>query len=307
MIKVQDIAFVRFRVPDLEQAARFLDDFGLVVAEQDGSRIYTRGSAPEPWIHQVELGDPGFAGVGFRAASGEDLERIAACDGASPIEALDGPGGGRRVRLVDPDGFPVEVVAERTPAPELPTQRAPPLNRGSQRARLTSLQRLEKGPSRVKRLGHCVVRVSDFRRSAEWYRARFGFLASDEVFVGDPENLVTAFLRCDRGDVPVDHHSFLCIGLGDAGFDHAAFEVEDFDAVMLGHDHLRDAGYEHATGVGRHVLGSQIYDYWLDPWGHMLEHFTDGDLLDASWKPNRVPAQLAVGTQWGRFGESRAG
>jgi hypothetical protein len=109
-------------------------------------------------------------------------------------------------------------------------------------------------------------------------------------------------MRCDRGDVAVDHHTFLCVGVGGLGFDHAAFEVEDIDAVMLGHEHLSAAGYDHHAGIGRHVLGSQVFDYWRDPWGHVLEHFTDGDLLDAGVKPSRVEPSVALGTQWGRFG-----
>ena len=30
---------------------------------------------------------------------------------------------------------------------------------------------------------------------------------------------------------------------------------------MLGHDVLRKAGYEHSWGVGKHILGSQVFDY----------------------------------------------
>jgi catechol 2,3-dioxygenase-like lactoylglutathione lyase family enzyme len=302
MIKVADIAFVRFRAPDLDRAERFLHDFGLVTAHRDDRVLYARGSDPEPWIHQVERGEPGFAGVGFDAACAEDLEAAARLEGASAIEALDGPGGGRRVRFTDPDGFPVEVVHGRAPATPLPAPHALPYNTGHERRRLGVLQRVERGPSRVKRLGHCVLRVSDFARSDAWYRSRFGFVHSDRVHVGAPDHVVTAFMRCDRGEVPVDHHTFLCVGLGEPGFDHAAFEVEDIDAVMLGHEHLRDAGYAHHAGIGRHVLGSQVFDYWQDPWGHVHEHFTDGDLLDASVKPGLFDPATALGTQWGRFG-----
>ena len=31
---------------------------------------------------------------------------------------------------------------------------------------------------------------------------------------------------------------------------------------------LAARGYPHAWGVGRHILGSQIFDYWRDPFGH---------------------------------------
>ena len=303
MIKVTDAAFVRFRAPDLDQAAAFADAFGLVTAHRDERTLYSRGSDPEPWIHVVEKGDaPGFAGVGFDAASEEDLEAAARLPDASPIEPLDGPGGGRRVRFTDPDGNSVEVVHGRTPAEPLPAPRALPYNTGAERRRLNVLQRVDRGPARVKRLGHCVVRVSDWATASAWYESHFGFLHSDAVYLGEPDNIVTAFLRCDRGDVPVDHHTFLCVGLGDPGFDHCAFEVEDIDAVMLGNEHLAEAGFEHHAGIGRHVLGSQVFDYWKDPWGHVHEHFTDGDLLDAGVKPGRFDPAIALGTQWGKFG-----
>ena len=78
-------------------------------------------------------------------------------------------------------------------------------------------------------------------------------------------------------------------------------EVEDFDALMAGHDHLAKGEYDHHAGVGRHVLGSQIFDYWRDPWGHVVEHFTDGDLLNASHPAERHDPAAALGTQWGKF------
>jgi catechol 2,3-dioxygenase-like lactoylglutathione lyase family enzyme len=302
MIHVTDVAFVRFRAPELEPMARFLDDFGLEVVERREDELYARGSDPEPWIHHTARGEAGFAGVGFDVASQADLEAAAGLEGASGIEPLDGPGGGQRVRFSDPDGYRVEVVHGREPVAAITPPRALPYNTGSERRRLNQLQRVERGPARVKRIGHCVVRVKDFRESEAWYRSRFGFKSSDDVYLGQPENVILSFLRCDRGEVPVDHHSFLCIGLGEPGFDHAAFEVEDIDAVMLGHEHLREAGYEHHAGIGRHVLGSQVFDYWRDPWGHTLEHFTDGDLLDASAKPGLFDPGVAVGTQWGKFG-----
>ena len=304
MIKVEDIAFVRFRAPDLDRMQRFVEDFGLAVARREEGVLYARGCGDAPWVHATERGEPGFAGVGFRAASAGDLERAAAMEGASAVEPLDGPGGGRRVRFTDPDGFPVEVVHGRRPVEPLPARRALPRNTPLRRERLNRRHVFERGPARVERLGHCVVRVSDFRTSEAWYKSRFGFKSSDEIHLGDPEKVVTAFMRCDRGEVPVDHHTFLCVGLGEPGFEHAAFEVEDADAVMLGHEHLASAGWTHAAGVGRHILGSQVFDYWRDPWGHVLEHFADGDLLDASVPPGRHEPAVALGTFWGRFGRA---
>lgn len=302
MIRVADVAYARFAAPDLDAMERFLDDFGLVVSAREGGVLYARGTGPSPYAHVTELGEPGFRGVAFEAGTAADLAAAAELPGASAVEKIEGPGGGRRVRFTDPDGFAVEVVHGRERLAPLPARRAAPLNTGSAQPRRGELQRVPRGPASVKRLGHVVVRVSDFRRSEEWYRSRFGFLPSDEVYLGDEKNVVTSFLRCDRGDAYVDHHTFLCVGLGEVGFDHAAFEVEDWDAVMTGHDHLKEQGYEHHAGVGRHVLGSQVFDYWRDPWGHVLEHFTDGDLLNAGHETGLHDPATALGTQWGRFG-----
>jgi catechol 2,3-dioxygenase-like lactoylglutathione lyase family enzyme len=301
MIKIQDIAYVRFAAPELDAMQRFAADFGLALTAREDDVLYHRGTDPSPYVHVCELGDASFRGVAFEASSADDLTAASQLEGASPVEKLDAPGGGQVVRFTDPDGYAVEVVHGREQLPALPVPTSTGLNRGSQRERFGTLHRPPSGPSSVKRLGHVVVRVADFRISAEWYKSRFGFLSSDEVYIGDPENVVTAFMRCDRGEEYTDHHTFLCVGIGEPGFDHAAFEVEDVDAVMAGHDHLVQVGYDHYAGIGRHVLGSQIFDYWRDPWGHVVEHFTDGDLLNAQHEPGLHDPGTALGTLWGHF------
>ena len=62
---------------------------------------------------------------------------------------------------------------------------------------------------------------------------------------------------------------------------------------------MASAGYAHQWGIGRHILGSQIYDYWLDPWGHMVEHWTDGDLFNNQTPPNIASLTDLIGSQWG--------
>ncbi len=299
MIKVHDIAYVRFSAPDLDAMEKFGTDFGLFVTAREGDTLYMRGTDPSPYCHVTHLGESGFAGIGFEASSAEDLEKAAGFEGASSIEELKAPGGGRVVRFTDPDGFPIELVHGREAPPSLDVVGAAPINRGSDHAREGTLQRVPGGPARVKRLGHAVVKSTDFRTSEAWYKSRFGFVSSDEVYLGEESNVILSFMRCDRGKAFTDHHTFLCIGLGEPGFDHAAFEVEDFDAVMAGHDVLTQAGYTHHAGVGRHILGAQVFDYWQDPWGHVHEHFTDGDLLNDEHETGLADPGIALGTQWG--------
>lgn len=39
---------------------------------------------------------------------------------------------------------------------------------------------------------------------------------------------------------------------------------------------LKSKGYKASWGVGRHILGSQVFDYWYMPDDFMIEHYSDG-------------------------------
>ena len=236
----------------------------------------------------------------------QDLEALAREEKAT-IDPLDGPGGGSVVRLTDPNGFRIEVVAGRRSVARIDAPARSPINDAHATPRLNALKRLPKGSSHVKRLGHCVLNVNNFRDSEAWYKSRLGLITSDEINLGSPEQVLGAFLRCDRGPIPSDHHTVFLLGTGKPGFNHAAFEVVDFDDLMCGHDFLKQKARRHEWGVGRHLLGSQIFDYWRDPWGHTLEHWTDGDLLDAAWGSRISSIQEVVATQWGPMPPSTMG
>ena len=55
-------------------------------------------------------------------------------------------------------------------------------------------------------------------------------------------------------------------------------------------------------GIGKHILGSQVFDYWKDPAGFTLEHFTDGDLFNEAWGSHKAPIEQLLGVQWGPEG-----
>lgn len=298
-IEVLDVAFVRFAAPDLDVMQAFLIDFGLVVHERDEDTLYMRGTGPDGFVHVTHKREKaGFVGLAFEAASVEDLEVLAKSSDFSAVEDLAGPCGGKVVRAVDPDGFEIEVVAGRDVAAPLDSPAAQTANNTSDRVRLGSPKRLEAGPSHVLRLGHCVLNVTDYRSSEEWYKKHFGLVTSDEIEL-EPGFALGAFLRCSAGKRFVDHHTLFLVGVGSPAFNHAAFEVANLDDLMLGNTHLTDTGHKHQWGVGRHVLGSQIYDYWLDPHGHMVEHWTDGDLYNDDNPPAIENLDTLLASQWG--------
>jgi catechol 2,3-dioxygenase-like lactoylglutathione lyase family enzyme len=303
-IKAKDIAFVRFNASDLDKMESFLVEFGLVRAERTGDTLYMRGTDDDGFIHVTHLADqPGFAGFALLANSVEDLETLARVDGFSEVGDLAGPGGGRVISTVDPLGFQLEVVADRGSLGTLPLT-SPARNDASVRDRFSTIIRVTQGPSHVKRLGHLVLSVADFPTTADWYKSTFGMIATDEVLNRDGTRTMGAFLRCDQGAEFVDHHSLFLLGTGDTAYNHAAFEVADFDDLMGGHTHLRrqdlaELDHTHSWGVGRHFLGSQVFDYWLDPWGHLVEHWTDGDLFDNTAPTNVESFRALVDSQWG--------
>lgn len=303
IIKIQDVAYVRFTAPDLDRMQVFLGDFGMAAALRTDQSLFMRGFGAAPFLHWTEKGEPGFGAIGLRAASIDDLEKLAAETGTA-LGTLDAPGGGHIVRLTDPDGFAVEIIAGQDDAAMPEPRPAQTWNSTSERQRVRSVKRLEKGAAHVERLGHFVLAVGDFRRSEAWYKHLFGFVTSDEVEIS-PDVPYGAFLRCDRGTEPTDHHTVALIETGTSvSFHHAAFEVSDLDDLVIGHDHLISAGSRIDWGIGRHVLGSQVFAYWLDPWGNRLEHWTDGDLLTLEDGSHKVPIEQLHAVQWGTLGRS---
>jgi catechol 2,3-dioxygenase-like lactoylglutathione lyase family enzyme len=298
IICVHDLAFPRFRAPDLDRMERFLIDFGLHRSARTETALYMRGTDSDHHVHVTHLGEPAFLGLAFAAASRGDLDALAAATGTR-VAALDEPGGGSVVRLADPDGRRIDVVHGIAPVEPLRVRGHAPLNTGAARVRVGALQRVAAGPSQVKRCGHAAIKTADLPRLWQWYQRHLGMLVSDDMFLEGPDKPLGRFARCDKGAAPADHHTLLLIDMGEAKLGHVAWEVADFDDLMAGHDHLARSGeYRSYWGIGRHVLGGQVFDYWKDPFGFTVEHWTDSDLLTAD-----VPAAshhiLAALSQWG--------
>lgn len=298
IIRARDISHVRFAAPDLTAMRSFLEDFGLECFEHAGL-LYARGRDGAPFAHVTEVGAPAFRALGLRAGSEADLQLLAERSGAR-VEPLDAPGGGKVVRLRDPDGNLVEVVAGQTSAVAASNLATALFNSADARRRLRAPVRVTRGASRVYRLGHAVLNVRDYRRSERWYKEQFGFITSHEIEAA-PGAAIGAFLRCDLADQPTDHHTLFLLQLPAAPspLNHAAFEVAGLDDLMAGHAHLAAHGRKLAWGVGRHKLGSQIFDYWKDPWGHELEHWTDGDQFTVADGTEKATFRELIEVQWG--------
>jgi catechol 2,3-dioxygenase-like lactoylglutathione lyase family enzyme len=152
--------------------------------------------------------------------------------------------------------FNVADIAPRLNLPVDPDQRAQPI-----------------------RIGHVVFYIpkAGAAEASDFYLNRLGFRLSDRAKdTGD-------FMRCDGSQ---DHHTlFLAHRMDRAGFNHAAFEVKDFDEIMFGGKYMAAHGWPTRTKPGRHIMGSNLFWYFQNPCGGAVEYFADMDRLDENWQP----------------------
>jgi catechol 2,3-dioxygenase-like lactoylglutathione lyase family enzyme len=287
--------------PDLALAESFLADFGLETCTRSDSVLFMRGTAPAPYCYRVHKASSArFIGMGFAVASRADLEQLARLPGASAVTPVTYPGGGECVTLTDPAGFRIEAIHGQTSFGELPQRAALAVNCGNRgHARINQTQRPPVRAPEIIKLGHVVIEVADYQSCSAWYTQHLGLIPSDVQVLPDGSPAVT-FFRLDLGETPADHHTLaIAQGFMDA-YSHSAYEVVDADAVGMGQRVLRERGWKHAWGIGRHILGSQIFDYWCDPWGAKHEHYCDGDLFTAERPMGVHPVSREAMSQWGQ-------
>lgn len=301
IIRVADIAWVEFDKPDLVRAEAFARAFGFGVARRDPHQLHLRGTNAGSACVVLRRGPrTRFAGLALRAADEVDLVRLADKTGAS-LQPLPESLGGVAVRLTDPSGVAVKVVAGLHQLPAQPAQVPQVFNTGPDDARTNATVRPPRVPARVQRLGHVVLQSTTYLRTLNWYLDTFGMIVSDFLFFPGQRarGPAMSFIRCDRSTIPADHHT-LALALGPANrYIHSAYEVSDLDALAAGGEYLRERGYYRSWGIGRHIQGSQLFDYWRDPDGFLVEHFTDGDMFDNTLEPGWAPFTASGLAQWG--------
>jgi hypothetical protein len=301
IVKVHDLAWLEFEKPDLPASELFAHAFGFTTSVRTSDGLQLRGTDPGAPCVLIRRGPrSAFTGPAFRAADSADVLRLAEATGRKAVKLPESLGG-LAVDLVDPSGLRVRVVSDTHEVAELPRQEPLALNVGRHVARANATQRPVREPARVRRLGHVVWQTTRYRETLDWYLHHLGLIVSDFLYYpGQRERgPVMSFIRCDRGATPADHHT-LALALGPANrYVHSAYQVADLDALAAGGEYLRDHGYHHSWGIGRHIQGSQIFDYWRDPDGFMVEHFSDGDLFDNTLEPGWAPMKASGLAQWG--------
>jgi len=301
MIKVRDLAYVRYQVTDLDLIRQFLIDFGLEVSYETENELGFSTANGNPYAYIAAGGNTNeFLGFGLEARDARDLLSLVDAGLATSVDPLPEQHGGSRATVRHPDGHQIDIVYGRAWGRKAVVREPLVHNFGTVKQRINDSQRPPKGSVQALRLGHVAITVSDVKASERWFGEHFGLRAADFLVTADEEQrTVGVFMSCDPADSFCDHHSVFITQSDEVKVHHCAFEVQDIDAVMSGHDFLIGKGYSLEVGVGRHMAGSQVFDYWIDPFGHRIEHYGDGDVVDSKHTPSRIVGTPEGVTQWG--------
>jgi catechol 2,3-dioxygenase len=252
---------VALTVPDLAAAEIFYTQtWGLILAEKSQGVAYFRGSGHDHHLlalHEA-AGTPQLRLVTLRARSAKALEEIALAAKAAggvveKVGASVDPAGGNVLVIRDPDGRRIEIVhGDAQRANDVPIPQDQPI-----------------------RLAHAVLNSHAVEETRQFFEHALGFVLADRT-------RIMAFMNCDN-----DHHS---IALGDTDNDalnHVAFLMPTLDAVMRGGGRLKDKGLPPQWGPGRHGPGHNAFNYFVDPFGIVIEYTAEVEQIDETYRAGR--------------------
>jgi catechol 2,3-dioxygenase-like lactoylglutathione lyase family enzyme len=249
---------VALNLPDLAKAEAFYTDvWKLSVAARGDNVVYLRGTGADHHLLALHAGGPAaqIRHLTFRARSNAalgEIEKASIAAGGSiavPLCPLDDPAGGIGLMLRDPDGRLIQLVHGDQRHSDVLEQKDHPM-----------------------RLAHVVLNAHDLPASQRFFEQALGFRLVDRT-------RIMAFLNCNR-----DHHS---LALGDADNDalnHIAFVMPEVDSVMRGGGRMKDAGHSIEWGPGRHGPGNNAFNYFIDPFGVVIEYTADVQQIDESYR-----------------------
>ena len=300
------IESIVYGVDDMDAAVRFHEDWGLTLREKnaagadfdlaDRTTIHIRAAddpaLPPPMIDWAHLNDATARELIWGVEDTAGLEAIGA-ELARDREVAIGEDG--TLHSTDDHGYRIGFrVSKREKVPlELPETNAPDT---AQRHNVPA-EGATRGRAAPVRFGHMVLWApGDLAAHVAFYTDRLGFRVTDNVLGAG------VFMRCAGS---TDHHNlFLQKGGGETGeylgFQHVAYEIRDFDAVMMLGAHMEGAGWRTNVGPLRHNIGSSMSWYMWNPAGGLAEAYCDMDYADDGWVVRNIDTKdpSFYGSSW---------
>lgn len=285
---VHSLDHIGLIVPDLEEARNFYHSFGLDVRYTSAGCDVRAVNQDHIWLKLKQGKQKKLEYISFGVFE-DDLELFVERLHKHNIELSKREENElNKLCFFDPVGILVEIKPTTKVMPDSKAQytvtSSPPGIR-------TAVMREDMPKVHPSRLAHALFFTNDIQKSVDFYCNILGLKVSD--FPGP-----VAFLHGAHGS---DHHliAFAQSDVG-PGYHHSAWDVSSLDEVGLGGAQMAQAGYKDGWGLGRHVLGSNYFNYIRDPWGSYAEYSYDIDYVpvELDW-PAGYPAPENSLYLWG--------
>ncbi|EZP54163.1 VOC family protein [Sphingomonas sp. RIT328] len=272
---ISGLRSVDFTVPDLGAAVEFYTAaWGLTLADRRSDTAWLRGTGEDRQLLALHAGErAAIRSMTFRATDREAQARLSTrlqgigCRLTSILHTTDEPGAGVAFAVTDPTGRTIRIVADDE-------------------------RRIADPPAvdRAERLAHVNINSDDVARDTALFVDGLGFRLTDR-------SKMMAFVRTNS-----DHHSIVIAEAPVNTLNHVAFLVPTWEGVMRASGRMVDHGFAIGWGVGRHGPGDNVFAYFVDPFGFVIEQTAEvlqvdddyrvGSPADWTWASGRTD-------QWG--------
>jgi catechol 2,3-dioxygenase-like lactoylglutathione lyase family enzyme len=262
--RISGLRSVELGVHDLRKSAEFYRRvWALEDVAAEGDALHLRGTGRDHHVLTLrEQPRAALLGVHFSApdrAAVDALHAKAKAMGAkvdaTPTVLPASAGGGYGFRISTPEGHPLSISSDVQQHVEAIDDRTRPT-----------------------KLTHVVLNSAEADKQTAFFLDVLGFKWSDSTFMMD-------FVRCCT-----DHHSVAFARGKGPSLNHCAYEMPNIDGLMSGAGRVRKNGHEIMWGVGRHGPGSNVFSYFVEPNGFVVEYTTEVDQVgdnyvghDAKW------------------------
>lgn len=271
---VERIGHMAIRVPDLDEAVDFhAEVLGLVETERIGRVSYLTCNDRHHELILIERRDGarGYEHIGLEVADAETLERarsgMAAAGGELIGPTYDGEPGIDRAALVRGPGGHVFKL-------------------------FTGMERGAEPPEgdRVIKFEHVSIKARGLGGTERFLERGLGFRFSDRL------GRTASWWHCDA-----DHHGMAVVLAPRHELSHYAWTATDLNAMGRICDRLNARGQKLIWGPSRHGPGNNLFIYFHDPAGAMIE--VCGDIAqmppDGDYQARQWPGGLGAINQWG--------
>jgi catechol 2,3-dioxygenase-like lactoylglutathione lyase family enzyme len=279
---VHSLDHFHLQVPDLAVAENFYGEFGLDLSKKGNRLAVGTVGHPPIWGFVSEGARKKHSHLSFGAFE-DDIDMFAKRLTSLGITRLDPPKDvdSNGLWFHDHDGNLVEILVAPKTSPDQKSQfAARSAGPGERGAPFRSTMKR----THPRRLAHVLMFTRDVRKAIEFYTSVLGLRLSDHS--GD--NI--AFLHGIHGS---DHHMVAFARSNAPGHHHYSWDVGSIDEIGAGAMHMLDKGFSKGWGLGRHVLGSNLFHYVQDPWGSFSEYSADIDFVpvDCDWQAGDHPPE----------------